>query len=180
MPRRIGEVIIGLLFLLPLAAWSQSADTIGPPGCGDPEAKFSVKSSRGKPPARADDGKALLFFIQNDENFNSFPKPTTRAGVDGKWIGATRRNSYLYVPIAPGVHHICASWQFGVILGKGKKTAAAHFTAESGGVYYYEIKDKFVRGETSELVEMTLTPLDSDEGQLLANEYDLATARLKK
>ena len=168
------------LVALPMLAQDKSAAPAGIPGCGDPSAKFAVKTSRNHHPVQPEKGKALVYFIQNDSNFNSFPKLTTRVGIDGKWVGATHGNSYLYTAVDPGVHHLCASWQFGVILGKGRKTSAAHFTADAGGVYYFEVKDKYLQGDFGQVLDMTLTPLDSDEGQLLANQYKLSTSHLKK
>lgn len=121
-----------------------------------------------------------MFVIEDDSNFDSFPKPTTRTGLDGQWVGATHGNSYLYFSVAPGVHHLCTSWQTSVIMGKGHQTAAAHFTADSGGVYYFLAKNKFFMADTSRMLDVTLTPLDSDEGQLLVNRSDLSTSRVKK
>ena len=138
-----------------------------------------MKTDKGQHPVQPDSGKALVYFIEDDSNFSSFPKPTTRAGLDGKWVGATHGNSYFYFFVDPGVHHLCASWQTGVILGKGRMTSAAHFTADAGGVYYFEVKNKFFRSETSAMTDVTLSPLDSDEGQVLANKYALSTSRQK-
>jgi hypothetical protein len=101
-------------------------------------------------------------------------------GVDGKWVGATHGNSYMAFSVDPGEHHVCASWQFGVILGKGKMASAAHFTAEPGGVYYFEVTNTFLRGENSAITDMRLKPLDSDEGQLLANKYAASVSKPKK
>jgi hypothetical protein len=167
------------LVALPALAQETNADLAGVPGCGDPSAKFKVSTSKNHQPVQPQPGKALVYFIQNDTNFNSFPKPTTRVGIDGKWVGATNRDSFLYVSIDPGVHHLCASWQRHVIAWRGLQTAAAHFTAESGGVYYFQIKDTFLSGDVGQIIDVSLTPLDSDEGQLLANRYSLATSHPK-
>jgi hypothetical protein len=176
------KVSVLSLSLLPLTVLAQNngAASAGTPGCGDDTAKFEVKTDKGQHLAQPETGKALVYFIENDSNFKSFPKPTTRAGVDGKWVGATHGNSYLYFSIDPGVHHLCASWQFGVILGQGHKTSVAHFTAEAGGVYYFEVKNTFFRSESSATTDMDLTPLDSDEGQILANKFALSTSQQKK
>jgi hypothetical protein len=169
-----------VLVSLPVLAQDKGASSLGGPGCGDPAAKFEVKTDKGDHPTQAEAGKALVYFVEDDSNFGSFPKPTARAGVDGKWVGATHGNSYLFFAVDPGVHHLCASWQKTVILGRGHMTSAAHFTAEAGGVYYFEIKDKFIRGDTSAITDLSLTPLDSDEGQVLAEKYSLSTSHAKK
>lgn len=165
---------------LPVLAQEKSASSLGGPGCGDPTVKFEVKTDKGDHPTQADAGKALVYFIEDDSNFGSFPKPTARAGIDGKWVGATHGNSYLFITVEPGVHHLCASWQTTVVVGKGHMTSAAHFTAEAGGVYYFEVKDKLFVGDSSSVTDMSLTPLDSDEGQVLAEKYSLSTSHEKK
>jgi len=168
------------LLALPVLAQNSNSAAAGSPGCGDDAAKFEVKTDSGKQLVQPDTGKALVYFIEDDSNFKSSPKPTTRAGVDGKWVGATHGNSYLYFSVDPGVHHLCASWQFGVILGQGHMTAAAHFTAEAGGVYYFEVKNIFFWSENAATTDISLMPLDSDEGQLLANNFALSTSQRKK
>lgn len=169
--------------LIAFPALAQNADSAaaGVPGCGDPATKFEVKTTLVHQPVQPQPGKALVFFIQNDTNFNSFPKPTTRVGIDGKWVGATHRDSFLYFFVDPGVHHLCTSWQRQVITWRGLQNAAAHFTAEAGGAYYFQVKDTFLRGEGGQMIiDVTLAPLDSDEGQLLANQFSLATSHPKQ
>lgn len=167
------------LVALPMLAQETNAVPAGTPGCGDSSAKFEVKTSPDHQPVQPQPGKALVYFLQNDSNFNSFPKPTTRVGIDGKWVGATTRNSYLYFFVEPGVHHLCTSWQRHVIAWRGLQSAAAHFTAQAGGVYYFQVKDTFLNGDAGQINDVTLAPLDSDEGQLLASQYALATSQLK-
>ncbi|MFZ0773026.1 MAG: hypothetical protein WCA49_22570 [Candidatus Sulfotelmatobacter sp.] len=145
-------------------------------GCGDPKAKFDVKTEHGQHSAQPEAGKALLYFIEDDSNFWSNPKPTTRMGIDGEWVGATHGSSYFYVPVDPGVHHLCASWQTTVVLGRGHMTSAAHFAAEAGSVYYFVVKDIWTRDGQS---DMSLNPLDSDEGLLLANKFSFSTFHSK-
>jgi hypothetical protein len=169
------------LAMLSIPAISQDLPTFpGAPGCGHSNAKFAVSTDAGQHPTSPEAGKALVYVIQDDSNFNSFPKPTIRAGLDGDWVGATHGNSYLYFSVDPGVHHICASWQSAVILMKGRMTAAAHFTAEAGGVYYFKVKDTFVSTQFSSLTDVTFAPLDSDEGQILASQYSLSTSHRKR
>ena len=91
--------------------------------------------------------------------------PTTQVGVDGRWIGGTHGDSYIYFPLDPGVHHVCAFTKFGGVGGSG--VALAHFTAEAGGMYYFEAKNTRVGGAGDELVDVTLQRLDEDEGKYL-------------
>jgi hypothetical protein len=178
MSQPILKLLVFSVALISLPVLAQ--DNTAGPGCGDPSAKFSVSTNDpSKPSAQPDSGKALVFIIEDDSNFNSFPKPTTRAGVDRKWVGATHGNSWLSFSVDPGEHHLCASWQTSVVLGKGKQTSAAHFTAEPGGIYYFEVKNKFFQSQYGSVGEMTLDPLDSDEGQVLARKYHMVTSQPK-
>jgi hypothetical protein len=197
MVRMSIKAFVFALALLSLPVLAQdSAATVGSPGCGNLAVKFSVKTDNGQNPAQPEIGKALVYFIEDDSNYSSVPKPTTRVGLDGKWEGATHGNSYLYFYVDPGVHHLCASWQPGgsgilagvlvgaatgqISLGQGGKIGASSFTAEAGGVYYFEVKNIFFQTETSTVSDMSLTALNSDEGQLLASRFALSISKQKK
>lgn len=178
MKDSIRTLLVVSLALVTLPAIAQD-NSLGA-GCGDPAASFSVKTDRADdPPSQPDPGKALVFVLEDDSNFASFPKPTTRAGIDGKWMGATHGNSYLYFSVDPGVHHLCASWQKGVILTRGRQTSALHFTADPGGVYYFEVKNVFQNADNSALMDSELKPVDSDEGQVLVKKFQLSTSHPK-
>jgi hypothetical protein len=62
-------------------------------------------------------------------------------------------------------------------LGAGHPTAAAHLTAEAGGVYFFRVKNKWERDFGFKAI--SLHPLDPDEGQLLASKFAYSTFRLK-
>lgn len=185
----IKTVVISLAFLpLTILAQDKVAAPAGSPGCGDDAVRFEVKTDKGQHPAKPEAGKALVYFIEDDSNFNSTPKPTTRAGLDGNWVGATHGNSFLYFSVDPGVHHLCASWQFGgshsfaamllgVSTGQDGKAAALRFTAEAGGIYYFKVKNIYFTTDSTPRVDMSLNALDSDEGQLLANKFALSIAK---
>jgi len=170
-----------VFFLLASQAFAQNnlADTAVAPGCGADDAQFEVKTVKGRHSVtQPDAGKVLVYFVEDDSMFGSIPKPTTRAGLDGKWVGATHGNSYFSFSVDPGEHHLCASWQTAVVVGQGHKTAAAHFTAEAGGIYYFMVKNSWVRDLGT--AGITLEPLDSDQGQLLASKFSLSTFQPKK
>jgi hypothetical protein len=160
------------LFTFLVLAQNGPADAAGTPGCGVKDIKFHVKTEKGPHPAQLNAEKALVYIIEDDSDFGSFPKPTTRIGVDGNWVGATHGNSYFSFFVDPGIHHLCANWQSVVLLTKGRKTAAAHFTAAAGGAYYFQIKNTYWLDHGS--AGMTLKPLDSDQGQLLGNTFPLS------
>jgi len=173
------KTLCGLLLLgsLSFAQNTPTASAIAP-GCGPADTRFQVKTDQNRHPTiQPDAGKAVVYFLQDDSEFLTRPRPTTRFGVDGEWVGATKSNSYFYVFVAPGERHLCASWQsfegFDV-----ENTAAAHFTADPGGVYFFRAHDFWARDFGPAHVE--LVPLDSDEGLLLASKFSLSTATPKK
>jgi len=162
-------------------AWTQNkpAGVAVPPGCGPINEKFEVKTDKAQHPVtQAEAGKAVVYFVEDDTNFQSTPKPTTRIGLDGSWVGANHGNSYFYFTVDPGEHHLCASWQSWVGIGTRNNASAAHFTAEAGGVYYFSVKNSWLR--ESQIMGMELVPLDSDEGQLLASKFSFSTFHPKE
>lgn len=146
-----------------------------PPVCGASGVKFEVKTDGARHPvAGPEAGKALVYFLEDDSQFGSSPKPTTLASLDSQWIGATHGNSYFYFSVDPGEHHLCASWQARVLLGQPLPTAAARFEAAAGGVYYFRVKNT---GGPYLAAGISLTPLDSDEFKLLASTYSFSTSK---
>jgi hypothetical protein len=128
------------MFLLPSVFFAQAnaGKALGAPGCGPANQKFDVKTEKGQHPVtQPEPVKAIIYVIQDDTSFESHPRPITRVGVDGSWVGAMRSNSYLQTSIEPGEHHLCASWQSFVGIGMGMKVAALHFTAESGKIILF-------------------------------------------
>jgi hypothetical protein len=74
--------VAAVLLLLASPAFAQNvpASSEAPPGCGMEQAKFDVKTDKGQHPAvQPNEGKALVYFVEDDTEFGSFPKPTTRA-----------------------------------------------------------------------------------------------------
>jgi hypothetical protein len=176
--------ILTCAILLQTSSVSASAKNIAPTtpdarACGNQEIKFDVQTGKGQSPAQPDAAKARIYFIEDDSAFNSIPKPITRLGVDGEWAGATHGNSYMYVSVDPGVHHLCASWQpSAAILGRATQAAAAHFTAEAGGMYYFQVKN--IGSVEHGTLSINLKPMDSDEGKLVTGKLALSTSHPKK
>jgi hypothetical protein len=141
-----------------------------------PNAIFEVKTENGEHAAQPVAGKALVYFMQDDTKYFEHPRPTTRLAVDGAWVGATHSDSYFYVSVEPGEHHLCANWQGGG-LQPVVAVAAAHFTAEAGHSYYFRAQNSSVKdgGKTIEFARV-----DSDEGQLLVNRYAFSSSSVKK
>ena len=177
-----------LLFAASVLLSSNSMAQSGP-GCGPANVKFDVKTGKAQNNAPTPEpGKALVFFLQDDLNFSSRPRPTTRFGIDRTWVGATHSNSYFYVQVDPGEHHICANWQSTVIVSSVPKrpTAANHFTAEVGKSYYFRARDiTQVRNPDGKVevvseAEVVLEPVESDEAQVLVNTFSFSSSHPKK
>jgi hypothetical protein len=125
-------ILVMLIFAACAFAQDKPTNAAVAPGCGPASVKFDVNAdAHAHPMSQPEAGKALVYFIEDDTNFLSTPKPTTRLGIDGSWVGANHGNSYFYLSLEPGEHHLCASWQSKVVLLAGQQTAAAHFTAEA-------------------------------------------------
>ena len=167
-----------LLFSVP--AFAQNA----PPApvaagavCGNlTNAMFDVRTDNGEHAAQPVAGKALVYFLQDDTNYISRPRPTTRLAMDGAWLGATHSDSYFYFSVEPGEHHLCAIWQAGGF-DPSSGAAAAHFTAVAGQIYYFRVQNGSLQDGTKTI---EFGPLDSDEGQLLINRYAFSSSSAKK
>jgi hypothetical protein len=99
-------------------------------------------------------------------------------GIDGKWVGATQANSYFYVSVDPGEHHLCSSWQSFVGFGTGHTAAAASFTASEGQTYYFVARNSWQR-ELQKPAEIELQPVDEAEGQLLTSQFSFSISHPK-
>jgi hypothetical protein len=177
------KTFLAFLFLIwASSSFAQSgatATTASAPGCGTANTKFEVQSSKSQHPfAKPDPGKALIYFLQDDTYFLSRPRPTTRFGLDGNWVGATQSNAYFYLTIDPGEHHLCAGWQSFVAVDAAQKSAAAHFSAEPGGIYFFIVRDHW--NEKLGPAGMKFEALDSDEAQLLMSKFAFSTSRARK
>jgi hypothetical protein len=156
-------------------AQNQPTETAAAPGCGAANTKFEVKTNSSQHPfAKPEPGKALVYFLQDDTDYSSISRPTTRFGLEANWIGATRSNSYFYISVNPGEHHLCASWQSLVGFTDGHRSAALRFTAAAGNTYFFLVRDHIVPQAGMEFL-----PLDSDEAQLLMSGFAFSTSRPK-
>jgi hypothetical protein len=63
------------------------------------------------------------------------------------------------------------------LAGKSQTRAVAHFTAETGKVYYFGVKN---RAGIYQAYGIEFGPLDSDQGLLLASTCPLSTFQLKR
>ncbi len=123
------SLLAALLFSSIAFAQTQTARA-KPPGCGADDARFDVKTDPAQHPiAQPEQGKALIYFLQDDRDFAARPRPTTRFGIDGSWVGATHGNSYFYTAVDPGERHLCASWES--LARKGTRVGRDSFSGGS-------------------------------------------------
>jgi uncharacterized protein DUF2846 len=176
-------LLLAISILFPSKAKAQTG-----PGCGPVNVKFDMSTSKDQRPApAAEPGKAVVFFLQDDLKFDSLPRPTTRFAIDGTWVGATHANSYFYVYVDPGEHHLCANWQSIHVpgyIGAKRSTAAAQFTAETGKTYYFRARDiarvDHPGGPVVSEPEVLLEPVDGDEAQVLMGTFSFSSSHQKK
>jgi len=170
-------VLALFLAFFPLVAFAQNQGTAAAAGCGPRGIKFDVKKDKhnhslGQP----SEGKALVYFLEDDSMFASILKPTTRVGVDGTWAGATHGDSYFYFSVDPGEHHLCASWQYAGNWSVAHDTAAVHFTARTGDVFYFLVRNIYSK---EWLASIDLEPVDRDEAVLLMSTFSFSSSRPK-
>jgi hypothetical protein len=164
-----------------LALAVQARATVLPDACGDDKIKFDVATKNHPPaPAPPADGKAQIVLIENENHMiGPFMTATVRFGMDGAWVGANNNNSYFVVPVEPGAHHLCVSWQSALPMLK-KSIDVASFTAEPGKVYYFAATVKVTpTGDNNATYDFSLAPLDDDEGKYRVKAWKLATATPK-
>jgi hypothetical protein len=168
------------------APYTAGARAPAGPGCGPPSVKFDVKTEKKPKTAPVSrSGKAIVFFLQDDLKFGSRPRPTTRFGIDGTWVGATHANSYFFALVDPGEHHVCANWQSRVILfSPTRSTAATHFKAVAGKVYYFRARDIAIFDHPGGALlyepEVRLSALDADEARVLMGSFSYSLSHPKK
>src|SRR6185437_4987705 len=157
------------------------------PVCGPASVKFDVSTTKQLPAAPAvQSGRALVYFLQDDLKYDTEPRPTTRFGIDGTWVGATHANSYFYVFVDPGEHHLCANWQSARTglswIGPKRSTAAAHFTADAGKTYYFRARDIVKMDDNKSVSEpqVLLSPLDSDEARAIMQSFSFSISHPRK
>ena len=158
---------------LPLFGQIQRLPPVLPAACGEAQLSMAVKLDKAQHIIlQPDPGRAQVYFIEDMGRGGA--GITTKIGMDGKWVGANKRNSYFSVSAAPGEHHLCAAiepsdaWSY---------VELAHFTAEAGKTYFYRTRIVITRDG---IEYFSLLPLDSDAGEYAASVYPIATAHAKK
>jgi Protein of unknown function (DUF2846) len=171
------KALIGLVAIVfissPLFSQTQLATPEG--ACGGVPVSMAVKlDSSQHAMAQPQPGKALIYFIQDTGQGGTIAYPTTKIGIDGKWVGANKKDSYFSVSVEPGEHHLCAVIQSSFVSGGPE---LAHLKAEAGRVYYFRTRIFFAERVAE---YFSLVPADSDEAKYLISSYPLARAHARK
>jgi len=188
-PEMHGRLYCAIIWSMILPVWfavaqqrpqtgGSMSDRVPAGGCGPAAVHFEVKTEKHHLPVRPENGKALVYFLQDDTQFQSRPRPTSRIGIDGTWVGATKSNSYFYVSVDPGEHDLCSSWQSFVGFNTAHTAAAVGFKAEAGRTYYFLVRNSWVR-ELQKPADIELEPVNDAEGQLLTSKFSFSTSHPK-
>jgi hypothetical protein len=144
--------------------------------CGLETVHFDAQADASQHPLpQPETGKATVYVIGSFVG-NSDQTSTVKVGADGAWVGALRGNSYIFISVQPGVHHICGNWQTGFLTPSGL-FALANLTAEAGKTYYFRARTFNVSNQTYVL---DLDAVDNDQGQYLVASSDFSRSHPKK
>jgi len=169
-----------VLLAFVLFAWPCLAQSYVPPidpeaACGAKDVNFQVKSDyQGRHLPVVDAGKAVVYFVET-QKFGGLGNITTKIGLDGAWVGANQGDSYFFVTVEPGEHHLCASWQSS--LASRQQVSLNNVTVESGKTYYFSIS---ITGDGRTAYSFDLVKINSDEAQLLIARSPFSVSRAKK
>jgi hypothetical protein len=165
---------IAAILLLSCYALGQdrAAPAAAESACGPRNVNFEVKADASQHPTPTPkNGKALIYVVQEDSI-------TSRFGVDGKWVGADHGQTYFFVSIDPGEHHLCAIAQ-GMGPGVRYPRVALHqLRAEPGATYYLV---PHIVGESVYAIDakFDLSQVDADKGKDLVARAKFSTSRPK-
>ena len=192
-PARSLLALLPILAVLPFSAraTAQAAAPTLAAGCGADQIHFHVKRDKHAQPVQPEPGKALVYFIENDDDFNMVPMPTTRVGIDGQWLGATQDKAYVAFLVDPGPHHLCASWQSagdngsalitGAYIGYPSKAKAIVFTAQPGAVYYFLDKNTYdPHDQSGNRSSLDLSLIDGQQGSQLIRKAASTVAKAEQ
>jgi hypothetical protein len=157
LSRLFSLIALAVLLASTSASQERKGDRIGD-SCGPDDIHFEAHASKHQSDTMADSGKVRLYVIQIIRTPFYMPEsPTIRVGVDGRWIGATRGNSYVSASLDAGEHHLCVQWQSSLKSRSGKR-AFASFNGQPGALYFRSLFIK--RGHI-----LKLERVDPNEGR---------------
>jgi len=157
---------IAAVLLLACFAFGQdkAAVSAAKAACGPQDVEFEVVADDSQHPAAIpENGKALIYVVQ--ETIGS-----TRFGVDGKWLGALKAETYFFSSIEPGERHLCAVSR----LSLSHHLSLHDLKAEAGKTYYFVMRFAPYGPDS-----LALNELNSDEGKYLVGMAKLSVSHPK-
>jgi hypothetical protein len=174
------SVLAVILFAASAFAQNTSLQAAPQGTCGPKGVDFDVKTVPGQAVPQLEDGKALVFV---NEVFKKAPgelgNPTIRIGLDGKWLGAVRPNSYFSFSVDPGEHHLCTNWQ-SKFKGLSREAAFASFDAKAGRTYYFRARITYQGFDKAATMVLDLEPVNEDEGKYLVASSPASSVEAKR
>jgi len=160
--------LLMLVLATPALALAQSSDPLA--SCGPDNTFFKVTLDKTQHTALpVDPGKARVYFVQDSG--------TTKVGMDGAWVGANDKSSWFSVPIEPGEHHICTSYNSASIM---RQPAGSYeltkFTAEAGKSYYFRIRIFWEYNGNTYVPLIQIGMTNSDQALLMISSYPLSVS----
>ncbi|HTV83648.1 MAG TPA: hypothetical protein VME18_13460 [Acidobacteriaceae bacterium] len=131
-------------------------------GCGAGQPRFTVMTDSGQLEAAPKENKARIVILQPGESVTS-TRQTFPVGLDGRWAGALRDYSWQLFTVAPGIHHVCVSWQSPWTALAAEKTQAVVQT-KPGQTYFLELS---VAGSGNSVTSFNLFGLGPYEAKYL-------------
>jgi hypothetical protein len=145
--------------------------------CGAASPRFSIQKEAADPvAAQPHPDQALVYLIEEMPGI-PFVSSTVDSGLDGKWVGATKAETYMTLLLNPGVHHLCAEYQTHLPTGEQGKTTLLRLDLEAGKTYYILYRGLITKA-SSEVA--FLEPVDEDEGRMLLQTFDHVDSHPKK
>lgn len=173
------SIILVMFLAAPVFAQDQPTDLRTAAGCGPTKTRFDVKvDNKQHSGAQSEPGKALVYVIEEYKSrphFQTIGHVTTRAGLDGVWVGATHEGSYISFLVDPGTHRLCSDVQS--IFAPEKLSGAAQLNAEAGKTYYYRV---VVVDSNKRQTQLRIKAMDEPEGLLMVSKAGQSTWKLKK
>ena len=173
-------VFLAILLAAPVFGQEQAADLRAAAGCGPTKTQFDVKVDKKQHSvSQLEPGKALVYVVEeyrSDTHFQTIGHVTTRAGLDGNWVGATHEGSYISFLVEPGTHRLCSDVQS--IFAAGQKlSGAAQLNAEAGKTYYYRV---VVVDDHKQQSRLWVKAMDEPEGLPMVSQSGQSSWKVKK
>jgi hypothetical protein len=171
-------IFLAILLAAPVFAQDQATDLRAAAGCGPTKTQFDVKVDKKQHSvAQSGSDKALVYVVEEyktDPRFRTIGHVTTRAGLDGNWVGAAHEGSYISFLVQPGAHRLCSDVQS--MFATQKLSGAASLNAEAGKTYYYRV----VVDDNRQQPQLWVKAMDEPEGLLMVSKSGQSNWKVKK